>query len=42
MTGTLDAIEAAAAAAAEAAGTRAVAVETIAQPVAELRGRLFR
>ncbi len=30
------------AAAADAAGTRAVGIETIAQPVAELRGRLFR
>ena len=42
LTGTLSAIEAAAAAAAEAAGTRAVAIETIAQPVPELRGQLFR
>lgn len=42
LTGTLDAIEAAAGAAAEAAGARAAGIETIAQPVPELRGRLFR
>lgn len=42
LTGTLDAIEAAAEAATEAAGDRAAGIETIAQPVPELRGRLFR
>lgn len=42
LTGTLDAIEAAAAAAAEAAGDRLVDLERIAQPAPELRGRLFR
>jgi bacterial microcompartment shell protein len=42
LTGTLDAIEAAIAAASAAAGDRLVAVEQIAQPAAELRGRLFR
>ena len=42
MTGTLDAIDAAAGAARDAAGAKAVGIETIAQPVVELRGRLFR
>jgi microcompartment protein CcmL/EutN len=42
LTGTLDAIEAAAAAATAAAGERLVLVEVIAQPAADLRGRLFR
>jgi microcompartment protein CcmL/EutN len=42
LTGTLDAIEAAVVAATGAAGDRLVAVEQIAQPAPELRGRLFR
>jgi microcompartment protein CcmL/EutN len=42
LTGSLDAIEAAAAAAGEAAGDRLVALEVIAQPSPDLRGRLFR
>ena len=42
LTGTLDAIEASAAAAREAAGERLVALEVIAQPSPDLRGRLFR
>jgi len=42
LTGTLDAIEAAAAAAQAAAGERIVGVEVIAQPSPDLRGRLFR
>jgi microcompartment protein CcmL/EutN len=42
LTGTLDAIEAAILAASGAAGDRLVAIERIAQPAAELRGRLFR
>ena len=42
LTGTLSAIEAAALAATDAAGARAVGIETIAQPVPELLGRLFR
>ncbi len=42
MTGTLDAIQAAAAAATEAAGDRVVGLEVIAQPSPDLRGRLFR
>ena len=42
LTGALDAIQAAAAAAAEAAGDRLVGLEVIAQPAPELRGRLFR
>ena len=42
LTGTLDAIEAAAAAATEAAGDRLVGSEVIAQPSPDLRGRLFR
>lgn len=42
LTGTLDAIEAAAAAANDAAGDRIVGVEVIAQPSPDLRGRLFR
>ena len=42
LTGTLDAIEAAAAAARAAAGDRLVGLEVIAQPAADLRGRLFR
>jgi microcompartment protein CcmL/EutN len=42
LTGTLDAIEAAIVAATGAAGDRLVAVEQIAQPAPELRGRLFR
>jgi bacterial microcompartment shell protein len=42
LTGTLDAIEAAGIAAAEAAGSRVVGVELIAQPSPDLRGRLFR
>jgi microcompartment protein CcmL/EutN len=42
LTGTLDAIQAAAAAAAAAAGAHVVGLEVIAQPVPELRGRLFR
>lgn len=42
LTGTLDAIEASADAAREAAGERLVALEVIAQPSPDLRGRLFR
>lgn len=42
LTGTLDAIQAAAGAAQDAAGDRIVALETIAQPSPDLRGRLFR
>jgi microcompartment protein CcmL/EutN len=42
LTGSLDAIEAAAAAASDAAGDRLVGLEVIAQPAPELRGRLFR
>ena len=42
LTGTLDAIEAAAAAAQAAAGERLVGVEVISQPSPDLRGRLFR
>ncbi len=42
LTGTLDAIEAAAAAATDAAGDRLVGSEVIAQPSPDLRGRLFR
>jgi len=42
LTGTLDAIEAAAGAAAEAAAERVVGLEVIAQPSPDLRGRLFR
>lgn len=42
LTGTLDAIEAAGLAATEAAGSRVVGVELIAQPSPDLRGRLFR
>lgn len=42
LTGTLDAIEAAAAAARDAAGDRIVGLEVIAQPAPDLRGRLFR
>jgi microcompartment protein CcmL/EutN len=42
LTGTLDAIEAAAGAASAAAGDRQVGCEVIAQPAPELRGRLFR
>src|SRR5262245_49097710 len=42
LTGSLDAIEAAAAAAREAASDRLVGLEVIAQPAPELRGRLFR
>jgi microcompartment protein CcmL/EutN len=42
LTGTLDAIEAAARAAALAAGDRVVALEVIARPAPDLRGRLFR
>ncbi len=42
LTGTLSAVEAAAVAATTAAGPRAVGIETIAQPVPELLGRLFR
>ena len=42
LTGTLDAIQAAAAAAGDAAGERVVAIEVIAQPAPELRGRVFR
>jgi microcompartment protein CcmL/EutN len=42
LTGTLDAIEAAAAAASDAAGDRIVGAEVIAQPAPELRGKLFR
>ena len=42
LTGSLDAIEAAADAARAAAGDRMVCAEVIAQPAPELRGRLFR
>ncbi|HEX2692353.1 MAG TPA: BMC domain-containing protein, partial [Kofleriaceae bacterium] len=42
LTGSLDAIEAAALAASEAAGERLVGNEVIAQPSPDLRGRLFR
>jgi microcompartment protein CcmL/EutN len=42
LTGSLDAIEAAAGAAVAAADTRLVAYEIIAQPSPDLRGRLFR
>jgi microcompartment protein CcmL/EutN len=42
LTGTLDAIEAAAVAAREAASDRLVGLEVIAQPAPDLRGRLFR
>jgi microcompartment protein CcmL/EutN len=42
LTGSLDAIEAAAAAATDAAGDRLVGGELIAQPSPDLRGRLFR
>jgi microcompartment protein CcmL/EutN len=42
LTGTLDAIEAAAGAAGDAAGERLVGREVIAQPSPDLRGRLFR
>ena len=42
LTGTLDAIQAAAGAAQDAAGDRIVALETIAQPSPDLRGQLFR
>lgn len=42
LTGTLDAIEAAAAAANAAAEERLVGLEVIAQPAPDLRGRLFR
>lgn len=42
LTGALDAIQAAAEAAAGAAGDRIVGVEVIAQPSPDLRGRLFR
>lgn len=42
LTGTLDAIEAAADAATDAAGDRLVGREVIAQPSPDLRGRLFR
>jgi microcompartment protein CcmL/EutN len=42
LTGTLDAIEAAAAAAGAAADRRLAALEVIAQPSPDLRGRLFR
>jgi bacterial microcompartment shell protein len=42
LTGTLDSIQAAAAAAGDAAGERVVAIEVIAQPAPELRGRVFR
>ena len=42
LTGTLDAIEAAADAARAAAGDRLVCAEVIAQPAPELRGQLFR
>jgi microcompartment protein CcmL/EutN len=42
LTGTLDAIEASADAARDAAGDRLVGAELIAQPAPELRGRLFR
>ena len=42
LTGTLDAIEAAAIAATNAASDRLVGLEVIAQPAPDLRGRLFR
>jgi bacterial microcompartment shell protein len=42
LTGTLDAIEAAAGAARDAAGDRIAGLEVIAQPSPDLRGRLFR
>ena len=42
LTGSLDSIEAAAAAASEAARDRVVGLEVIAQPSPDLRGRLFR
>lgn len=42
LTGSLDSIEAAAAAANAAAGERLVGLEVIAQPAPDLRGRLFR
>jgi microcompartment protein CcmL/EutN len=42
LTGTLDAIEAAARAASDAAADRIVGLEIIAQPAPDLRGRLFR
>ena len=42
LTGTLDAIEAAARAASDAANQRVVGLEVIAQPSPDLRGRLFR
>jgi len=42
LTGTLDAIEAAAKAAGDAADQRATDIEVIAQPSPDLRGRLFR
>lgn len=42
LTGSLDSIEAAAAAATDAAGSRLVAREVIAQPSPDLRGKLFR
>lgn len=42
LTGSLDSIEAAAAAATAAAGERLVGLEVIAQPAPDLRGRLFR
>lgn len=42
LTGALDAIQASAEAATEAAGDRLVGIEVIAQPSPDLRGRLFR
>jgi microcompartment protein CcmL/EutN len=42
LTGTLDAIQAAAGAASDAANDRIVGLEVIAQPSPDLRGRLFR
>jgi microcompartment protein CcmL/EutN len=42
LTGSLDAVEAAAHAASDAAGDRVVGLELIAQPSPDLRGRLFR
>jgi len=42
LTGTLDAIQAAAGAASDAAGDKLVCLEVIAQPAPELRGKLFR
>ena len=42
LTGTLDAIQAAAGAATDAAGDKLVGLEVIAQPAPELRGKLFR